>query len=77
MGQASDKINFALGVEGWLDLNRTGFRAGVNRDEASIGASYGWQIDVVTLRLDYAAFLPFSDLGDHFGHHRFSTSVRF
>ncbi len=77
MGEASDKINFALGIEGWLVLNRTGFRAGVNRDEFSLGASYGWRIDVITLRLDYAAFLSFSELGGHFGHHRFSTSVRF
>ncbi|MGM0568760.1 MAG: hypothetical protein ACQESB_06040 [Elusimicrobiota bacterium] len=77
MGTVSDKMNFAVGVEGWLSLNKTGFRAGVNRDSFSLGGSWGRDFEPGRIRFDYAATLAFSSLRDHYGHHRLSTSISF
>ncbi len=75
-GDAADKINYALGVEGWTEGRVFGLRCGINSFEAALGGSYLVNIRGMLVRFDYTALFPFTDIVSHAGHHRFSLSIK-
>jgi len=70
------RVNYALGLESWLNSHTIGIRVGVNNNEAAMGGSYEKFFGSVGIRIDYAAILSVR-IGDNWGSHRFSTSVKF
>ena len=75
-------INVHFGIESWLANRSIGLRAGVNRYDMAVGASYvfnrGSSVDA---QLNYAFRYPLSfrddTISDIYGTHQFSLDVRF
>ncbi len=71
-----DLINYAFGVETWLNLHTIGLRFGYNKNEIAFGTSFEKYLGSVGFRIDYAALISMS-IGNNSGSHRISTSVKF
>ena len=75
-------INFHVGMESWLAGRSVALRAGANRYDMAVGASYVFSRgNSVEAQLDYAFRYPlaFKDdaISDTYGSHQFSLDVRF
>ncbi len=71
-----DLINYAFGVETWLNMHTIGLRFGFNKNEIAFGTSFEKYLGSVGFRIDYAALISMS-IGNNSGSHRISTSVKF
>lgn len=77
LARRDGETNVFGGAESWLFGNTLGLRAGGNRDEAAMGASYYQSVGKsFGFRLDYGFTVPFSVEGTS-GSHRFQATMYF
>lgn len=76
-GQSADKTNLHFGVEGWFGIHTFGLRAGADKNDVTMGASYNRRFTKnFSLQIDYALVWSLA-VTDNVGTHRLGASVKF